>query len=74
MTIRETLIYSDYEIEEQYKSKIDQSKMITRTVGIICPHCKRKLKDRGHGVKNHCSCGLTLTQWGNGLECELKEV
>lgn len=71
--IKETLIYSDYEIITRKNSQIDSNKIIYYSDGLLCPKCKTKIEDEiKHGISLKHNCGLKMTRYGNSLECELK--
>lgn len=71
--IKEVLIYSNYEITENVKSKFDKGAETTVVIGFFCPRCKKRLTDKEipHGNHFHCiSCFLEMTRLGNQLICE----
>jgi len=69
--IKESFVFSNYEIETSVKSKIDKDVTHTISIGVICPSCKNKLPLIDHGESQICPCGLRMTLYGNGLECEV---
>ena len=36
-----------------------------------CPKCHRLYKHLTHGQKLRCTCGLSMTRWGNALQTHL---
>jgi len=68
--IKENLLYSDYEVHERKKSRIDRSKAIRIIKGLNCPRCKVLLPTLEHSATKSCpDCGLKMTRYGNSLEC-----
>jgi len=71
--VTESLMVSDYAIIEEPRSRIDPSKQLYNEVGIRCPLCGRPNPVIEHGDTAACDgCGLSMTVWGNMLECVLK--
>jgi hypothetical protein len=72
--IKETLIYSRYEVTEEVRSRIDSDVSNTKVVGWRCPKCKdEKGRELRHAETKVCNvCGLVATRYGNALVCTLK--
>ena len=69
----EKFAYHKYEITEQVQSKIDPSVTHTKSIGLVCPFCKEKIRRTiEHAETFKHECWLIMTRHGNGLECELE--
>jgi len=72
--IKERLFYFDYHIEPvPVYSRIDPSRIVSHTMYVACPHCKKSLPDLTEAETTTCSCGLQMTLKGWYLYCELAE-
>lgn len=70
--IKETLMASDYRVYEEPQSRIDPNKTLHVETGIRCPRCKTVLPVLEHGDSQSCKCGLSMTVYGNALECTIR--
>jgi hypothetical protein len=71
--IRERLLVSDYLIREKRPSQIDVGAILTRTIGMKCPHCGTHGEEIEHGHVETCiKCGLIMEVHGNALDCTLE--
>ena len=73
--IRENLIWSDYQFYNEKQSQIDPLKTIRVEAGFGCPHCHEVVYRPvtiHHGQTYVHDCGLKMTVYGNGVECELE--
>ncbi len=74
MKIKETLRFSQYEIQEEIQSQIDSQETFRKTVDVRCPYCKKPIgRVLQHFDEYRHSCGLLMKLHGNALECEVEK-
>ncbi len=67
--IGEELLVSDYLVIKEYQSRFDPKKKYSCNEGMECPYCKKILPEIPHGATEECTCGLSMTVFGNSLQC-----
>ena len=69
--IKETLVYSDYDVRAEQPSRIDPDASISVVVGWRCPRCKHTNPGEiEHAHMAECAaCGLVVQRTGNVLDC-----